>query len=224
MVLTRGQAARTRLAQQHTDQFVTSTATPTPRSSPRKRTSVSVPKLKAKATAKKIPTTSKGKDKAKANAPKSETSTPYVSTPEHPFGRAWPPTPRAPRKSDGPSLKPDFPSHLASSPHPSINGTALVLSDADDFDDAGTPTPAAPSAHHPCLPTPVPPPDDDDTSTVVLSDSDDDHRTPPFLSPRDIAAGIPGKWERKRGESSRRLVVVPEDADVQRDASFHAVF
>ncbi|KAK1231712.1 hypothetical protein PQX77_005160, partial [Marasmius sp. AFHP31] len=135
-------------------------------------------------------------------------------------------TPRAPRKSDAPALKPDFPSHLTSSPHASTYGTPLVLSleDMDERTDTPIPTPA---------PTPTPrqrvrfdvnnlvlvPPlevaeEDNDASTVILTEPQR-HSTPRYLSARDLVASIPGNWVRSPGQSSQRLVVVPEDTSVE---------
>ncbi|KAJ8073331.1 hypothetical protein PM082_011603 [Marasmius tenuissimus] len=242
MVQTRSQTARARARAQQTDQpiinqnpAISSTATSRTRSSPRKRTSASTPKPKPKATAAKKAPASGGKGKAKAKVQSGRKASqklprqapqPAVSTPERPSMRAWPQTPRAPRKSDAPALKPDFPSHLTSSPHASTYGTPLVMSlgDMAELTDTPTPTPA---------PTPtsrqrvrfdvnnlvlVPPlevaEEDNDASTVILNEPQR-HSTPRYLSARDLVASIPGNWVRSPGESSQRLVIVHEDTSVE---------
>ncbi|KAL0574796.1 hypothetical protein V5O48_007169 [Marasmius crinis-equi] len=228
MVLTRSQAARARtqqlgqLDQPTAGRTTGNRATATPRSSPRKRTSASTPKPKARATAERKSNAKKGKGRAEAKgkAPECAPSEPVVSTPERPFGRGWPQTPRAPRKSGGPSLKPDFPAHL--SPHPSIEGAPLLIS-VEDIND-GKSSPVQHRRFDVENLTFVTVPSDDGTSTnastVVLSDPVDTvrrQRPSQFLSPRDIAAGIPGMWTRSPGESSRRLVVVPEERGAQEE-------
>ncbi|KAJ8081237.1 hypothetical protein PM082_018082 [Marasmius tenuissimus] len=208
MVLTRSQA-RAR-AQQGVNHNANQTPVTTG-STTRKRTTTMTPKARAT-------TPAAGRHKAKPKGG-SKPPQPTALTPERTLTRAWPETPRAPRKSDAPVLKPDFPTHFASSPYPSTYGTPLVMS-MDDIDDSRFRT----STQHPSQRvrfdvenlTLIPPPIGDDlssnASTIVSSELPQQY-LPQFRFPssRDIVESIPGNWVRSPGECSQRLALVVED-------------
>ncbi|KAK1230838.1 hypothetical protein PQX77_006056 [Marasmius sp. AFHP31] len=210
MVLTRSQA-RARIQQANNDNANQTSVTT--RSS-RKRTTTMTPKAR-------VTTHTAGRPKAKPKGGRKPPQ-PAASTPERTFARAWPDTPRAPRKSDVQALKSDFPTHFASSPYPSVYGTPLVMS-MDDIDNSQFCT----STQHPGqrvrfdvenLTLISPPAIGDDlssnASTIVSSELPHQYRPQfHFPSSRDIVESIPGNWVRSPGECSRRLALVAEDTN-----------
>ncbi|KAG7086825.1 hypothetical protein E1B28_002746 [Marasmius oreades] len=258
MVTTRSQA-RKRAAmghQQSTEEpTMSSSVTTTPRRSGRKRVSGKTPKAQTKGKAfstVKSPASVKGKGKKKAAGGKSmprHQVVVMISTPARYSNRGLPTTPRAPRKSDGgPAFRSSFPDSPIAATDPSTSLDARVEgSDMDMMDSTNdrftTPSPQTPP--HVRFDTRnlvlIPPRHDSSTGVAATTSSGDANAnatpfstrsTPRFLSPRDIAASIPGNWVRSPGQCSQRLVVVPEDQslraqyerELQRQLRYNEIF